>query len=137
MASVGKNTIPDGHFSYSINRSISAGTYDALTLRGVALDPSQPVTTNLRLTGVKSGPDDADISFYVDGIASGTLQVTITIDGNQELIRDIVIGTPDTAKTSPGSASTSPEKTPLDPLLGIPAAGMAFLAYSHRVRGRS
>ena len=128
-ASVGKNSITTGHFSYSVNRTIYAGTYDSLTLKGTAQDSSQPVTTLLQLKGVKSGPDDSDIVFNVDGIESGTLQVTIVVDGNQELSQNIVIGTPaeSTPGTSPESSATSPEKTPLDPLVVLLCVGAACL----------
>jgi hypothetical protein len=94
MASVGKNTITDGHFSYSGSRTIAAGTYDSLTLKGSALDSSQPVTTLLQLNGVKSGPDDSEITFNVVGIEAGTLHVTVMVDGNSELSQDVVIGNP-------------------------------------------
>jgi hypothetical protein len=139
-ASIGKTVIPDGHFSYSVNRSIPAGTYDSLSLKGVARDSSRPVETQLQLTGIKTGPEDGAISFNVDGIESGTLHVTVSVDGSEALNQDIVIGTPQT--TAPEDSGTfadgvaaTPEKTPLCGLLVLPAAGLAYCLYRRRTGG--
>jgi hypothetical protein len=127
MASVGKNTITDGHFSYSGSRTIDAGTYDSLTLRGSALDSSQPVTTLLQLNGVKSGPDDSEITFNVVGIEAGTLHVTVMVDGNSELSQDVVIGNPQ--ETPSAGPASPPGQTPVNPVMALLGVGAAFFVY--------
>lgn len=134
-ASIGKTAISDGHFTYSVNRSISAGTYDSLLLKGVVRDSTQPVETQLKLTGTKTGPEDCMISFNVDGIESGTLHLAVSVDGSEELNQDIVIGntpqisTPDDEDSFTQDPAARPSKTPFSLFIVLPAAGLAYGLY--------
>jgi hypothetical protein len=120
-ATVGKKTIPDGHFTYSGSQDIPAGIYDSLELSGNVLDSTQPVTASFQLTGTKSGPADSEISFVLNGIDAGTVQVTAFVDDEQVFSKEITVGTP----------VSSPTVTPTVPpgLLLVPAgiAGALFL----------
>jgi hypothetical protein len=120
-ASVGKNSIPDGRFTYAGTQTIPAGTYDSLGLSGNALDSTQPITTSFQLTGTKSGPADAEISFILAGIDAGTVQVTALVDNRQVFSKEITVGTP----------ASTPTETPTVPLDTLPVlagiAGALFL----------
>jgi hypothetical protein len=120
-ASIGKNSIPDGHFTYSGTQNIPAGTYDSLELSGNVLDSTQPVTASFQLAGTKSGPADSEISFVLNGIDAGTVQVTAFVDNEQVFSKEITVGT----------MASSPVETPTVPpgILLVPAgiAGALFL----------
>jgi len=107
-ASVGKETIPGGRFSYSDSRTISAATYDSMGLSGTVLDTTQPVTTSFQLSGVKTGPVNSRISFVLDGIESGTVQIVVYENNAQVFSKNIPIGSQE-----PG---TSPQDYPATPV---------------------
>lgn len=94
---IGKVTGPDGIFHYSEKRDIGSGTYEKMRLTGTALPGKTSILTRLQLLGSKSGPDDSDISFTVDGIDSGSIYLTVLVNDRQELFRQVTVRPPPTA----------------------------------------
>lgn len=83
----------NGQYSTAQSVTISNGTYDYMRLSGTAAPDATTVTTNLELTGKKSGPDTGVISFVVQGIDAGTVDVTASVDGSTVLTKTVTVGT--------------------------------------------
>jgi hypothetical protein len=98
-ASVGKPATENGIFTYTEKRSVSAGTYDWMKISGTVLPEKELIVTRLQLMGSKSGPDNSEISFVVDGIDSGSLIITVFVDDTQALFKEITLSSP--AQTNP------------------------------------
>ncbi|WP_292521985.1 hypothetical protein [Methanoculleus sp.] len=100
----------NGEFRETQNYNISSGTYDTITLDGRAAPTSGSITAELTMMGTKTGPDNGQITFAIDGITHGTATVTIYVDGRQELSRTIAIGggisSPTTTTQGSGSGGT-------------------------------
>lgn len=103
-----------GQYSTSQTVNISSGTYDFMRLSGTTSPDADRVVASLELTGNKVGPDSGVISFVVEGIDSGTVDVTASVDGSRVLTKTVTIGSgvtpvPTTsipATTSGGSQSS-------------------------------
>ncbi|MFA5332420.1 MAG: hypothetical protein WC342_08585 [Methanoregula sp.] len=113
-ASVGKDSIPDGHFVYSDSQTIPVGTYDSLALTGTVVDNTHPVNTRFFLQGKKSGPDNSRISFILSGIDAGSVRITAYENSEEVFSKDIVIGTLDPEKNFgyAGNMTARAEDTP-------------------------
>ncbi len=83
----------NGQYSTAQSVTISNGTYDYMRLSGTASPDATTVITNLELTGKKSGPDTGVISFVVQGIDAGTVDVTASVDGSTVLTKTVTVGT--------------------------------------------
>lgn len=80
-----------GSYSVAETYNLSAGTYTFLKMGGTALPDAATVTANLELTGKKTGPDDGTIAFTIQGIPSGTVDVTASVDGSPVLQRTVTV----------------------------------------------
>jgi hypothetical protein len=92
-----RETGPDGIFSYSEKRDVGSGTYDKMRITGTVLPGKTSILTRLQLLGSKSGPDNSDISFTVDGIDEGSIILTVLVNDKQELFKQVPLRPPVTA----------------------------------------
>ena len=81
-----------GVFSFSQAQSIPAGTFEYIRLQGTPLPNINTIVSNIQLNGKKTGPDTSHISFTVNGIDNGLVQLTVYVDGNQALYKTVTIG---------------------------------------------
>jgi len=141
---VGRKTGPDGIFSYSEKRDVGSGTYDKMRLTGTVLPGKTSILTRLQLLGSKSGPDNSDISFTVDGIDEGSIILTVLVNDRQELFKQVTLRPPVTATLPvpdqyiilPTSSRTPTVATPLpegpqtfssvDGLASVTATGISY-----------
>jgi len=65
----------NGMFQVSESGDIPAGTYDEILLGGTGAAGANQVTATVHLQGTKQGPQDGEITFIVDGITDGTVEV--------------------------------------------------------------
>lgn len=101
LRKVGVST--DGVFQTSESGDIPAGTYDEILLGGTGAAGANQVIATVHLQGTKQGPEDGEITFVVDGITDGTVDVRVDVDGVTALSRTITIGNPTPTRTaSPG-----------------------------------
>ncbi len=90
--SVTRAADPGGVFSFSQAQSIPAGTFDYIRLQGTPLPTTNTIVSTIRLNGKKTGPDTSHISFTVNGIDNGMVQLTVNVDGSQALYQTVTIG---------------------------------------------
>ena len=90
--SVTKAADADGVFSFSQAQSVPAGTYDFFRLQGTPLPATSTVVSTIQIIGEKTGPDSSRMSFAVNGIDNGRVQVVVYVDGNQVLYQTVTIG---------------------------------------------
>jgi hypothetical protein len=90
--SVTRAADPGGVFSFSQAQSIPAGTFDYIRLQGTPLPTTNTIVSTIRLNGKKTGPDNSHISFTVNGIDNGKVQLTVNVDGSQALYQTVTIG---------------------------------------------
>jgi len=112
-----------GIFRTTQEHNISSGTYELLSLSGKVADDTTTLVSELEMTGIKRGPEDAEISFAAEGITNGTLTITCYVDNHEEMNRKIIIGSPSPTKkpetphsfSSGGdSSAVSSTQTPAD-----------------------
>ena len=82
----------NGTFSKREARNISAGVYSFMLLEADPLAPDQPVSSVIHLTGTKQGPEDATLSFSIDGVEAGQIRITVLIDGTEYFSELMMIG---------------------------------------------
>jgi hypothetical protein len=99
----------DGSFTTVATYTISSGTYDFLRMSGTALPDEKIVIATLEMTGTKKGPNDGTISFNVDGIDSGSVEVTAKVDGSTVLSNLVIVGTAPVTETT---TAVTPTPTP-------------------------
>lgn len=90
---------------------ITGGSIDLLRVYGEANASTETVDMALELSGKKSGPDDAVITFGLEGITNGAARIIILVDGTEIVNKEIVVGegitpTP-TATTVPATTTTT------------------------------
>jgi hypothetical protein len=90
---------------------ITGGSIDLLRIYGEAVEGSNTVDLAFELSGEKSGPDDAVITFGLEGITNGAARIIILVDGSEIVNKEIVVGegitpTP-TATTVPATTTTT------------------------------
>ena len=90
--SVSRTADPGGVFSFSQAQSIPAGTFEYIRLQGTPLPNTNTIVSNIQLNGKKTGPDASHISFTVNGIDNGLVQLTVYVDGNQAMYKTVTIG---------------------------------------------
>jgi hypothetical protein len=119
----------NGMFQVSESGDIPAGTYDEILLGGTGAAGANQVTATVHLQGTKQGPQDGEITFIVDGITDGTVEVRVVVDGETVLSRTITIGNPTPTRTaSPGQGggggvtTTIKAGTPAVTATGTPSA---------------
>lgn len=81
-----------GSITTTLLDTITAGTYDGISLAGTVQEDKHTISTGVGLTGEKDGPEDAEISFTVNGIDDGTVTVIAFVDGEEELRKVVAIG---------------------------------------------
>ena len=90
--SVTRTADASGVFSFSQAQSIPAGTFDFMKLEGTPQSNKNTIVSRIQLRGKKTGPDSSSISFEVNGIDNGRIQLVIYVDGNQALYQTVTIG---------------------------------------------
>ncbi|MDD4255504.1 MAG: hypothetical protein PHP59_09040 [Methanofollis sp.] len=94
-----------GSITTTLLDTITAGTYDQISLAGTAMEGKNTIATGLSFTGEKQGPKDSEISFTVNGISDGTVTITALVDGEEELRKVVTIG----EGASPADTITQPD----------------------------
>jgi len=100
----------NGVFTTRQTGSFPAGTYDVITVGGIAAPDASSVIAALTLQGRKTGPEDSEILFVADGITDGLVTIRVLVDGTVALSRTIPLGTsatpsPTTIRPSSGGSS--------------------------------
>ncbi|MDD1716152.1 MAG: hypothetical protein LUQ01_04055 [Methanolinea sp.] len=118
----------NGMFQASESGDIPSGTYDKILLGGTGAAGANQVIATVHIQGIKQGPEEGEITFVVDGITDGTVEVAVVVDGETALSRTITIGNPAPTRTaSPGQGggggitSTVGTSTPAIPATGTQA----------------
>lgn len=93
-----------GSITTTLLDNISAGTYDQINLTGTAQADAETITTSVSMVGEKQGPTDSAISFTVNGLADGTVTVTVLVDGTEKLSKVVTIGAGTSTTTSSGDS---------------------------------
>ena len=88
MASSPKN----GTFIRRESRSISSGLYEYITLKATPLNREDPVMSSMCLMGIKKGPQDAHLTFTIEGIQTAEIHVIIEVDERVEMDEKMFIG---------------------------------------------
>ena len=101
--SLSNNADANGEFRTTQSHTISSGTYTLITLDGRAAPTAGSVTTEVTMQGTKTGPENGQITFGIDGVTHGTATITVYVDGREALSRAITIGS--------GSPSAGPGTT--------------------------
>ena|GEM_PF-3807884 len=87
----------NGSFHLTEAYNVSPGMYDSFVLAGQVLEGEQSVTTALRLSGTKFGPDTSRISFIIDGIDAATITINVSINATDIVQKAIFVGKKDAA----------------------------------------
>ncbi len=92
---------------------ITGGSVDLLRIYGEANESAETVDLALELSGEKSGPDDAVITFDLAGITNGMARIIILVDGSEIVNKEIVVGegitpTPTATTVAATTATTAP-----------------------------
>jgi hypothetical protein len=90
--SVTRSADANGVFSFSQAQDIPAGTFDFISLQGTPLPDKTMIVSSIQLRGKKTGPDTSHITFTVNGIDNGMVQLTVFVDGTQALSQTVTIG---------------------------------------------
>ena len=93
----------NGVFTTRQTGSFPAGTYDVITVGGIAAPDTSSVITSLTLQGRKTGPEDSEILFVADGITDGLVRIRVLVDGTVALTRTIPLG----SSATPSPTATS------------------------------
>lgn len=106
--SVTRSADANGVFSFSQAQSVPAGTFDFIRLEGTPQPDENTIVSSIQLRGKKSGPDSSHLSFAVNGIDNGRVQLIVYVDGSQALYQTVTIGEGITAvQTTPSASPTS------------------------------
>lgn len=108
--------------------TISSGTYEYLTLGGIARSDASTISTQMSLTGTKKGPADSVITFTIDGIDDGLVRLIVFVGNDQMLYKTVTVGSglppattaptttattvPTTTRTTTATATTSSTEVP-------------------------
>jgi hypothetical protein len=116
-----KAATDNGTFSRTEFVTISSGTYSSISLDANPLSPLEPVSTSIVMRGIKRGANNADLTFAIDGVENGLLNIRIKVDNVTQLDGVITIGTGGSASSiitaSNGQAIlTGSENATLEPL---------------------
>jgi hypothetical protein len=109
----------NGVFTTRQTGSFPAGTYDVITVGGIAAPDASSVIAALTLQGRKTGPEDSEVLFIADGITDGLVTIRVLVDGTVALSRTIPLGT---------SATPTPTATSVISSGGSGGGGPGFVA---------
>jgi hypothetical protein len=82
----------NGLFTFSQPYTVSSGVYDFLKLGGTARSDVSQISTQMNLLGTKQGPANSQITFTVNGITDGQVQLIVFVDNTQELFKTVKVG---------------------------------------------
>ncbi|NLB01474.1 MAG: hypothetical protein GX837_11080 [Methanomicrobiales archaeon] len=119
--SLSNNADANGEFRTTQSRTIPGGTYTLITLDGRAAPTAGSVTAEVTMQGTKTGPENGQISFGIDGVTHGTATVTVYVDGREALSRVVTIGS-GSSSAGPGTA-TNPTASPTSGSVRDPSTG--------------
>ena len=96
---------------------ISEGSEIAmLEITGKALEDTETVSVSFELDGVKTGDDDASISYTVNDVNQGTVSIIVSVDGAEALNKKIQVGdalpTAVPTQSPPGSSGDDDDYVP-------------------------
>lgn len=138
---------------------ISEGSEIAmLEITGKAVDDTETVSVSFELDGIKSGDDDASISYTVNDMDQGTVSIIVSVDGAEALNKKIQVGdalptavptkrpsggdddddyvpnpttTPDTGLSAASSDGHATLTVPLNTITGAEADDIIIIKNSH------
>lgn len=94
----------NGRFSKSFSFTIPPGTIDYVRLSGTAA--AGTIAPDLSFSGIKTGPDDGEITFDAGGMENGDMTVRITVNDTVVLARTIPVESGDTPVPTPVRTGT-------------------------------
>ena len=116
--SLSNNADANGEFRTTQSRTIPGGTYTLITLDGRAAPTAGSVTAEVTMQGTKTGPENGQISFGIDGVTHGTATVTVYVDGREALSRVVTIGSGSSSGTATNPTSSPTSGSVRDPSTG-------------------
>jgi hypothetical protein len=98
----------DGRFTTTKSYVITPGTYDYFRLSGTSLPDGKSISAQLQVTGVKTGPDNSELTFIVEGVPDGAITIAALVDNRQVLEKTVIVGSGGSAPpSSPAPAGTT------------------------------
>jgi len=73
----------DGRFTTTKSYVITPGTYDYFRLSGTSLPDGKSISAQLQVMGEKTGPDDSELTFVVEGVPDGTMKIAVLVNNGQ------------------------------------------------------
>ncbi len=105
----------DGRYTTSKSYVITTGTYDYFRLSGTSLPDGTRISAQFQVTGVKTGPDNSELTFVVEGVPDGTLKIAALVNNKQVLEKTVIVGSggsaPAVSPTQTGSQGVQPAVT--------------------------
>lgn len=122
----------NGTFSKRESKNISAGIYPFILLEADPLSPDQPVQARVQLQGQTYGAEDAPITFFIEGVDAGIVDVIVTVNEERCLDERITITggdsiTPEIRSPEASVPSPTPTKASVPGIIGAAALLFASL----------
>jgi len=126
----------DGEYTTTKSYVITPGTYDYFRLSGTSLPDGTSISAQFQVTGVKTGPDNSELTFVVEGVPDGTMKIAALVNNVQVLEKLVIVGSggsaPESYPAPSGTQSVQPagqEKTftSADGLVRIMATGTDYV----------
>lgn len=74
-----------------LSGSIEGGTYEVLQARGTAAGTDESTSVAVTIQGVKNGDPNGPLSFVIDGSSSGSIGLSVAVDGTRVLGEELTI----------------------------------------------
>ncbi len=82
----------DGRYTTTKQYTITPGTYDYFRLSGTSLPAGNSISAQFQVTGVKTGPDNSELTFVVEGVPDGTMKIAALVNNKQILEKTVIVG---------------------------------------------
>jgi hypothetical protein len=96
-----------GKWNTSSAIGLPSGMYERIELSGDAANSAKNVVATFEISGVKQGPANSKITFFVHGMQSGRIKVTVSVNGQLAFDDTVTVGRP-TAQTGRLSVTSVP-----------------------------
>ena len=105
----------DGQYTTTKQYTITTGTYDYFRLSGTSLPDGKSISAQFQVTGVKTGPDNSELTFIVEGVPDGIMKIAALVNNKQVLEKTVIVGSggsaPAVSPTQTGSQGVQPAVT--------------------------
>jgi hypothetical protein len=97
----------DGRYTTTKQYTITTGTYDYFRLSGTSLPDGKSISAQFQVMGDKTGPDNSELTFVVEGVPDGTIKIAALVNHSLVLEKTVIVGSGGPAPTvSPAPAGT-------------------------------